>query len=71
MIGHSDSVVFICEDEEQMNKAFLFRMNTPKLKKIIVWDMEGLRDLDDPMVISFDEVMKMGGKAGQGRSRPL
>ncbi|HOO47241.1 MAG TPA: AMP-binding protein, partial [Deltaproteobacteria bacterium] len=65
VIDHSDSVVFICEDEEQMNKAFLFRMNTPNLKKIIVWDMEGLRDLDDPMVISFDEIMEIGGKADE------
>jgi long-chain acyl-CoA synthetase len=63
VIDHSDSVVFICEDEEQMNKAFLFRKNTPKLKKIIVWDMEGLRDLEDPMVISFDEIMEIGRQA--------
>ncbi len=58
--GHSDSIVFICEDEEQFNKALLFRMNTPKLQKIIVWDMEGLRDVDDPMVMSFDDLIAAG-----------
>jgi len=63
VVGHSDSVVFICEDEEQMNKAFIFRKNTPQLRKIIVWDMEGLRDLEDPMVISFDKIMEIGREA--------
>ncbi len=24
VVGHSDSVVFICEDEEQLNKALIF-----------------------------------------------
>jgi long-chain acyl-CoA synthetase len=60
VVGHSDSVVFICEDEEQLNKALIFRKNTPQLRKLIVWDMEGLRDLDDPMVMSFDELMAIG-----------
>ncbi|HOE79292.1 MAG TPA: long-chain fatty acid--CoA ligase [Smithellaceae bacterium] len=58
--GHSDSIVFICEDEEQFNKALLFRMNTPKLQKIVVWDMEGLRDVNDPMVMSFDNLLATG-----------
>jgi len=31
VVGHSDSVVFICEDEEQLNKALIFRKNTPQL----------------------------------------
>ena len=64
VVGHSDAVVFICEDEEQMNKALIFRKNTPQLRKIVVWDMEGLRDLDDPMVMSFDELMEIGREAG-------
>lgn len=65
VVGHSDSVVFICEDEEQFNKALLFRNNTPKLRKIIIWDMEGLRDVNDPMVMSFDELMDLGRKIAE------
>ncbi|MCD6570996.1 MAG: long-chain fatty acid--CoA ligase [Deltaproteobacteria bacterium] len=62
VVGHSDSVIYICEDEEQLDKALVFREKTPKLRKIIVWDMEGLRDFKDPMVMSFDELISLGKK---------
>jgi len=65
IIGHSDSVAFFCEDEEQLDKALVFRHNTPLLKKIIVWDMEGLRHFKDPMVMSFDELIALGDKMRQ------
>ncbi len=60
VVGHSESVVYICEDEEQCDKALLFRERTPGLKKIVVWDMEGLRHFDDDMVMSFDDLLKLG-----------
>ncbi len=60
VVGHSDSVVYICEDEEQCDKALLFRERTPGLKKVVVWDMEGLRHFDDDMVMSFDDLLKLG-----------
>jgi long-chain acyl-CoA synthetase len=63
VVGHSGSVVYLCEDEEQLDKALAFRGNTPSLKKMIVWDMEGLRDFHDPMVMSFDELLELGQKA--------
>ena len=62
VVGHSESVVYLCEDEEQLDKALTFRKNTPALKKMIVWDTEGLRDFHDPMVISFDELLALGEK---------
>jgi long-chain acyl-CoA synthetase len=66
VVGHSDSVVFFCEDEEQFDKALVFRERTPSLKKIVVWDMEGLRHFDDPMLMSFEDLLKIGEqKAGE------
>lgn len=62
IIGHSGSVFFFCEDEEQLDKALTFRSNTPQLRKIIVWDMEGLRHFKDPMLMSFDELLALGEK---------
>lgn len=62
IIGHSGSVIFFCEDEEQLDKALVFRENTPLLRKIIVWDMEGLRHFKDPMLMSFDELLSLGEK---------
>jgi long-chain acyl-CoA synthetase len=65
VVGHSESVVYLCEDEEQFDKALEFREKTPALKKIIVWDMEGLRDFKDPMVMSFDDLLESGKRSNE------
>ncbi len=62
VVGHSESVVFFCEDEEQFDKALVFRDRTPALKKVVVWDMEGLRHFEDPILMSFDELLELGRK---------
>jgi long-chain acyl-CoA synthetase len=63
VVGHSGATVYICEDEEQLDKALTFRERTKDLKKMVVWDMEGLRDFHDPMVMSFEELLAIGRKA--------
>ncbi len=65
VVGHAGAVVYICEDEEQLDKALTFRGRTPALRKMIVWDMEGLRDFQDPMVMSFADLLALGRKAGE------
>lgn len=65
VVGHAGAVVYICEDEEQLDKALACRERTPELRKMIVWDMEGLRDFRDPMVMSFDDLLSLGRKAAQ------
>jgi long-chain acyl-CoA synthetase len=60
VVGHSESVVYICEDEEQLDKALVFRSRTPKLRKMVVWDMEGLKHFQDTMLMSFDELLAQG-----------
>jgi len=62
VVGHSESVVFFCEDEEQFDKALACRERTPHLKKMVVWDMEGLRHFNDPMLMSFDDLLALGIK---------
>ena len=56
----SRSVYLFVEDEEQLDKALEARDSLPLLRKIIVWDMEGLRGLDDPQVISLDHLRELG-----------
>lgn len=63
VVEHSDAVVYICEDEEQLDKALEFKDKTPLLKKLIVWEMEGLKHFKDPMFMSFDELLEMGREA--------
>jgi long-chain acyl-CoA synthetase len=60
VVGHSDAVVYICEDEEQLDKALVFREKTPKLRKLIVWEMEGLKHYEDPMLMSFQQLLDFG-----------
>ncbi|NIM43025.1 MAG: AMP-binding protein [Hydrogenophaga sp.] len=53
------SVLFV-EDEEQLDKALAVRERLPLLKKIVVIDMEGLRDFRDGQVISLDALRALG-----------
>ena len=60
LLRDSDSVYLFVEDEEQLDKALEVRGSLPRLRKIIVWDMEGLRDLDDEQVISLKRLRETG-----------
>lgn len=60
VVENSDAVVYICEDEEQLDKALTFRDKTPLLRKLIVWEMEGLKHFQDPMFMSFQELLELG-----------
>jgi long-chain acyl-CoA synthetase len=53
------SILFV-EDDEQLDKGLEVRQRLPGLKKIVVFDMEGLRDLDDPAVMSLDQLRALG-----------
>lgn len=56
----SSTTVLFVEDDEQLDKALAVREQLPKLRKIVVFDMEGLRDLHDPQVMSLDALRAMG-----------
>ena len=55
----STSFLFV-EDDEQLDKALEVRDALPKLRKIVVFDMEGLRNLDEADVISLDALRALG-----------
>jgi len=56
----SSTRVLFVEDDEQLDKALEVRAQLPLLHKIIVFDMKGLRDLDDPGVMSLDALRTLG-----------
>ena len=60
LINDSGSRFYFAEDEEQLDKVLEVRERTPTLEKIIIFDMEGLRALDDPMCLSFDGLLDLG-----------
>ena len=43
LLGHSDSVVLIAEDEEQLDKALAVRERLPALRKIVLIDPRNVR----------------------------
>ena len=60
LVNDSGTRFYFAEDEEQLDKVLAVRERTPALEKIIIFDMEGLRDLDDPMCMSFDHLLALG-----------
>jgi long-chain acyl-CoA synthetase len=60
VIQNSKSKFLFVENEEQLDKWLHFRDKVPFLKKVIVWDLEGLRHFKDPMVMTYDEILEEG-----------
>jgi long-chain acyl-CoA synthetase len=58
--GHSDARFALVNDQEQTDKFLELRSNLPGIERIIYWDPKGLKNYDDPALISFTEVQKMG-----------
>ena len=60
LCADSRTTVLFVEDDEQLDKALEVRAQLPGLRKIVVFDMEGLRDLNDPGVIGLDTLRALG-----------
>ena len=60
VVDHSGSRFYFVENEEQLDKALRFRDKVPRLERIIVWDIKGLKRFKDPMVMSFEAFLTLG-----------
>src|SRR5262249_3869922 len=60
LVNDSGTKVLFVENEEQLDKILAGRERTPGLQKIVVFDMEGLRELKDPQVMPLDELYALG-----------
>ena len=60
LLADSGSVYVFVEDEEQLDKVLEVRERLPLLRKIVVFDMHGLRDFDDAQVISLEALRALG-----------
>lgn len=58
--NHSGARFALVNDQEQTDKFLEMCDELPALQKIIYWDPKGLGNYDDPRLLSFDAVMKMG-----------
>ncbi len=60
LAADSGSVYLFVEDEEQLDKFLEVREQLPKLRKAIVFNMEGLAQFNDPQVISLQALRDLG-----------
>ncbi len=65
ILDHSQSRVVVVKDQEQADKVLAVKQQLPDLEKMIVIDMKGLRNYDDPSIVSYAEVEELGRKAHQ------
>lgn len=62
VVNHADASFVVCEDQEQADKILEVWDELPKLQKIIVIDMKGLRNYPRENIISFAEIEAQGRK---------
>ena len=60
LCADSASRFLFVEDDEQLDKYLEVRERLPQVERVIVFDMEGLHQLDDPQVISLDALRALG-----------
>jgi long-chain acyl-CoA synthetase len=65
VVHNSESRFFFVENEEQLDKWLNFKDNAPTLKKVIVWDLEGLKHFEDPMVMTYSDLLDLGRRAAE------
>jgi long-chain acyl-CoA synthetase len=66
--NHSGARFALVNDQEQTDKFLEICDELPSLQKIIYWDPKGLGNYDDPRLLSFDSVLKMGADYEQTAS---
>ena len=60
ILNDSGSRFLLVENEEQLDKYLDVRERCPQLRKVIVFDLEGLAAFRDPQVLAFDELLALG-----------
>jgi long-chain acyl-CoA synthetase len=55
-----DASLLFVENEEQLDKVLNARATCPTLRRIVIFDTKGLRDLNDPMCTSFADFVTSG-----------
>ena len=60
LVNDSDSHFLFVENDEQLDKFLTVREQMPGLKKVIVFDREGLHDYHDDQVLFIEELYDLG-----------
>jgi long-chain acyl-CoA synthetase len=60
LLSHSGARVVVCEDEEQLDKVMEVRGELPDLVAAVIVDTRGVRELADPLVTTWDDLLTRG-----------
>ncbi len=60
VMSHAAVRVIFCGDQEQVDKIRDNTASLPALEKIVVFDMKGVAEYRDPMIMSFDQFRALG-----------
>jgi long-chain acyl-CoA synthetase len=58
----SDSKFVVAEDQEQVDKVLEVKHELPRLTRIIYLNPKGMTNYDEPTLLSFDQVIELGGE---------
>lgn len=62
IMSHAEAKFAIAHDQEQVDKYLEMKDQLPGLRRVIYWDPCGLRNYEDALLMSFDEVLALGQK---------
>jgi long-chain acyl-CoA synthetase len=63
IVDHCDARFLVCEGQEEVDKGLAIRDQCPRLERIIWDDPKGMRHYQDPILLSLDEVRRLGEEA--------
>src|SRR5574341_1120288 len=68
IVDHCDARFLVAEGQEEVDKALAIKERCPKLARIIWDDPKGMRGYQDPALIQFTEVQRLGRDLAEGDS---
>ncbi|MDF1562373.1 MAG: AMP-binding protein [Deltaproteobacteria bacterium] len=60
VLSHSETVLIVCEDQEQVDKVVEVRGQTPTVKHVVVLEPQGTRRYEDERLIAWDALLERG-----------
>ncbi|MBI2983048.1 MAG: AMP-binding protein [Chloroflexi bacterium] len=60
ILSHSGARIVVAEDQEQVDKALAVAGRCPSLRHIVVIDPKGLRGYEDPRLLRWEDVERLG-----------
>jgi long-chain acyl-CoA synthetase len=62
IMNHSDAKLMVGEGQEEVDKCLMIKDKCPRLEKMIWDNPKGMREYDDPILISIKTLMEIGQK---------